>query len=44
MILIEQGNIKEDEDILGYVINIPGQVLQNEEEMIFYSAPLKIKN
>ena len=41
MILIEQGNTKED--TLENVINIPGQVIQNEEEVIFYSAPLKIK-
>ena len=41
MILIEQGNTEED--TLENVINIPGQVIQNEEEVIFYSAPLKIK-
>ena len=41
MILIERGNTEED--TLGNVINIPGQVLQNEEEVIFYSAPFKIK-
>mgnify|MGYP007015453198 FL=1 len=40
MISIEKGNIEED--ILGNVINIPGQVLQNEEEVIFYFAPLNI--
>ena len=42
MILIEQGNTEED--TLENVINIPGQVIQNEEEVIFYSAPFKIKN
>ena len=41
MILIEQGNTEED--TLENVINIPGQVIQNEEEVIFYSAPFKIK-
>ena len=40
MISIEKGNIEED--ILGNVINIPGQVIQNEEEVIFYFSPLNI--